>query len=313
MNSRSAVPSHLPGGWRSGVFLAGILLAAELAAPSIAQASGATVTIDKNFLPSPVTIYVGQTVTWVNRDTVSHWVWPDRGGFTASGTILPGHSFSATFKEVGTFGYHDALYTFMTGSVIVKAGSPPTPKPTPKPTPRPTPRPTAQPVAQATAKPPATAKTTPKPTRSPKPTAVAAVGAGASSSPGASGAPAASGPGGLAGAGTTSNTGGSGSPLDTLLPIILVLVLAALAFVGGSMFQAWRRRRAEEALDPPDPVITTSAPPVPDATVVDVPTPTRSVADEPRAPWLDRAARQRGLRGGRPARGDDWDEDERRY
>lgn len=313
MNIRNGFPRHLSGTTRAGALLAGIVLAVELAAPSVVQASGATVTIDKNFLPSPVTIYVGQTVTWVNRDTVPHWVWPDRGGFTASGTIQPGHTFSATFREVGTFGYHDALYTFMTGSVIVKAGAPPTPKPTPKPTPRPTPRPTAQPVAAATPKPPAATKATPKPTRSAKPTAAAAVGAGASGNPVASGGPSPNGSATPFGAGTTSSTGGSGSPLDTLLPIIAVLVLAALAFVGGSMFQAWRRRRAEDALDPPEPVITTSAPPIPDATVVDVPPPTRSLDNAPRAPWLDRAARQRGLRGGRPARGDDFDEDDRRY
>ena len=313
MTIRSGFPRHLSGATRAGVILASLVLAVEFALPAAAQASGATVTIDKNFLPSPVTIYVGQTVTWVNKDTVSHWVWPNNGGFPASYEILPGRTYTATFKEVGTFGYHDALYNFMVGSVIVKAGSPPTPKPTPKPTPRPTPRPTAKPIAQATATPAATTKKTPKPTASPKTAAPAAAGAGASGNPGASGAPSPSGSAGPAGAGTTSSTGGSSSPLDTLLPIIAVLVLAALAFVGGSMFQAWRRRRAEEALDPPDPVITTSAPPIPDATVVDVPPPTRSVADEPRAPWLDRAARQRGTRGGRPARGDDWDEDERRY
>ena len=313
MSIRSGFPRHVSGATRAGALLAGIALAVELAAPSVVQASGATVTIDKNFLPSPVTIYVGQTVTWVNRDTVDHWVWPDRGGFTASPTIPPGRTYTATFREVGTFGYHDALYTFMTGSVIVKAGSPPTPKPTPKPTPRPTPRPTSQPVARATATPAATAKKTPKPTASPTAPVPAAAGAGASGSPGASGGPSASGPGVPAGAGTTSSTGGSGSPLDMLLPIIAILVLTALAFVGGSMFQAWRRRRAEDPFDAPDPVVTTSVPPVPDVTVVDIPTLRPPAADAPRAPWLDRAARQRGVRGGGPARGDDFDEDERRY
>ena len=305
MNIRSRIPSRPPGGLRAGALIAGIVLAVELAAPSAAQASGATIGIYRNFiyLPPGVTIYVGQSVTWVNHDSTEHWVSPVHGGFIASGTIPPGGSFTATFREAGTFGFQDSYYTNMTGTVTVKTKPVSTPRATPKPTPRPTPKPAVA----------ATAKTTPKPVRSAKPTSVAVVGAGASASPGASGAPAASGSGGPAGAGTTSNTGSSGSPLDTLLPIIAVLVLAALAFVGGSMFQAWRRRRAEEAFDPPDPVITTSAPPIPDATVVDVPTPTRSVADEPRAPWLDRAARQRGMRGGRPASGDDWDEDERRY
>ena len=51
-------------------------------------------------------------------------------------------------------------------------------------------------------------------------------------------------------------------------------------------------------------MITTSAPPVPEEPVVESPLQRRSAADAPLAPWLDRAAKQRGLGHGGRVQGD---------
>lgn len=308
-----------PGIARAAAIVAGFLLLAQLAAPQVAQATNATIEIrSMAFVPSYVTIYVGQEVTWVNRDTTEHWVSPVAGGFIASGTIPPGGTFTAVFKKAGTFEFQDSYYSIMTGAVVVKpVPPPPTPKPAPKATPRPTPRPVVQPAS--------TPKPTPTPTASPTTSPVAA-GAGASGTPGASPGSSPGASGGLAGAGPTSGSGGTSSPPGMLLPIVGILVIAALAFVGGSMFQARRRLASEPtferlATEPPveEPSRPTPAPPViPEETVVTTTPQVRPTGGVPHAAWLDRAAGRRGARDGAPIRGnptaeDDFDEDAPRY
>lgn len=85
---------------------------------STAQAKSVSVTIDEMaFSPSTITIEAGDTVTWTNADDVPHTV---TGTAFDSGTIQPGGSYSRTFPTPGTFSYHCALHTSMTGSVIVQ-------------------------------------------------------------------------------------------------------------------------------------------------------------------------------------------------
>jgi plastocyanin len=246
MKIRSRSPRHLPGIMRAGILLAGLALAVQVAGPSAVRASGVTVTIDWAFYPSPVTVYAGQSVTWVNHGTVDHWVTPFLGGFVGSGAIPPGGSFTVVFRDVGSITYFDRQYTFMKGTVNVVAATPKptsTPRPTARPvaTPKPTPRPTAAPVARVTPKP--TAKPTPKPTNTPVPAVGAATASGqpsgSASSPGSS--PVA------AGAGSTTNGSAGGSPLDGLVPILGGLVLVTLAFVGGLAYQDRRARRARDS------------------------------------------------------------------
>ena len=280
-----------------------------MAGPSTAQASSATVTIDWAFYPSPVTIYAGQSVTWVNRGTVDHWVTPFLGGFVGSGAIPPGGSFTVTFRTVGSIAYFDRQYTFMKGTVNVLAATAAptaTPRPTKRPvaTARPTPRPTAAPVARITPKP--TSKATPKATSTPVP----AGGVIASSQPSAP----ASSPGPsptVAGGGTGPTTSGGTSPLDGLLPVLGFLVLVVVAFLGGLAYQDHRSRRAAAG----DPGIVTAPPPpatyshaAPDEPVAAAPPPTagyevrpaqgtRSRTSEDVKPrWLRRDAQTRGLR-----------------
>ena len=92
------------------------------------------------FSPKELSINVGDTVIWVNEDTVGHWpasamhpthtVYPgsnikkcgtseEEGIFDACRGILQGESYSFTFNEVGTWGYHDHIVNGLYGKIIV--------------------------------------------------------------------------------------------------------------------------------------------------------------------------------------------------
>ena len=92
-----------------------------------------------SYTPSPLAVPAGTTVTWENRDTVSHTV--TSGGFD-SGPIPPGGRWSWTFDVPGSFSYSCSFHPGMTGTIVVGEPSP-TPTPTPPP---PTPTPTATPT-----------------------------------------------------------------------------------------------------------------------------------------------------------------------
>lgn len=101
-----------------------------------ASSSGTTVEITANgFNPSTLTIAKGTTVTFTNTDTNPHRVasnphpvhtdYPTTGGcvgstFDSCANIAPGESWSFTFDEVGTWGYHDHLNPGTTGTIIVE-------------------------------------------------------------------------------------------------------------------------------------------------------------------------------------------------
>ena len=69
--------------------------------------------------PANVTVAVGGTVTWVNKDSMTH-VLTDDGGTWGSGQLVPGKSYSYKFTKAGTFPYHCTIHPSMTGQVTVK-------------------------------------------------------------------------------------------------------------------------------------------------------------------------------------------------
>ena len=78
------------------------------------------------FIPNPVTISVGETVTWENTDNAAHTVTsgspadgPD-GVFDSSLIMAGGATFSHTFDDVGTYDYFCMVHPWMQGSVIVE-------------------------------------------------------------------------------------------------------------------------------------------------------------------------------------------------
>ncbi|NMJ87120.1 MAG: hypothetical protein EX285_04695 [Thaumarchaeota archaeon] len=91
------------------------------------------------FVPSEVTINVGDTVIWQNNDSGTHTVtsgtiddpstWSE---IFESGFAKPGVEYQYTFDTTGDFPYLCQLHPWMIGKVIVKAAMPTPPEPTPE-------------------------------------------------------------------------------------------------------------------------------------------------------------------------------------
>ncbi len=77
-----------------------------------APAPNTTVALDEvgGFQPYTLLIKAGQIVTWTNRGSLVHSVVSDPGYIPAfdSGGLAPGDSFSVTFSQPGSFGYHSS-------------------------------------------------------------------------------------------------------------------------------------------------------------------------------------------------------------
>jgi amicyanin len=91
--------------------------AASTAAAAPVAADAVTI---RNFAfgPQIVTVKLGETVHWTNRDSEAHTVTSDAGAFN-SPVLQPGASFSFTFTKPGTYSYHCTIHPFMTGKVVV--------------------------------------------------------------------------------------------------------------------------------------------------------------------------------------------------
>lgn len=83
------------------------------------------------FSPANITVSKGMTITWRNKDTVSHTVSSESFN---SGTLEPGDSYSYTFNAVGTFEYNCTFHPQMKGTIVVEAAATPTEDTTFKPT-----------------------------------------------------------------------------------------------------------------------------------------------------------------------------------
>ena len=89
-------------------------------APSMAPAASATAVTISGFAfgPASISVAVGSTVTWTNQDGTAHTVTADDGSFD-SGSLAQGATFSQTFDTPGTYTYHCAIHSSMTGTVTV--------------------------------------------------------------------------------------------------------------------------------------------------------------------------------------------------
>lgn len=94
--------------------------AATPAAPTAAPVATSAVTIDNfAFSPKAVTVKVGTTVTWSNRDEEPHTVTAEDGSFKSGTLAGNSNTFSHTFSAPGTFTYHCSIHPYMTGTVEV--------------------------------------------------------------------------------------------------------------------------------------------------------------------------------------------------
>ena len=82
--------------------------------------SGSAVTIqDFAFKPADLSVKVGTTVTWTNKDSAGHSVkWDD--GTTPSSNLANGQTYPRTFDAAGTFTYICGVHgASMSGKVTV--------------------------------------------------------------------------------------------------------------------------------------------------------------------------------------------------
>jgi plastocyanin len=110
-------------GLATPVMIALLLLAGS---PSVKansdQPSGATtaVKIDNfSFGPETLTVPVGATVTWTNRDDIPHTAVSTEGVFKSK-VMDTDEKFSYTFARAGTYPYYCTIHPKMTGKVVVQ-------------------------------------------------------------------------------------------------------------------------------------------------------------------------------------------------
>jgi plastocyanin len=70
------------------------------------------------FNPSTITVAAGTTITWTNKDAVSHTVTSNTALF-GSNLISPNGTYINMFSSVGTLPYHCNVHPSMTATVIV--------------------------------------------------------------------------------------------------------------------------------------------------------------------------------------------------
>jgi plastocyanin len=82
--------------------------------------AAAAVQIDNfSFGPQTLTVPVGATVTWTNRDDIPHTAVSTDGAFKSK-VMDTDEKFSYTFAKAGTYSYYCTIHPKMTGKVIVQ-------------------------------------------------------------------------------------------------------------------------------------------------------------------------------------------------
>jgi amicyanin len=90
------------------------------ASPQQVAPAAAAVKIDNfKFGPEDLTVAVGTTVTWTNRDDIPHTVVSTTGAFKSK-VLDTDEKFSFTFSTAGTYDYFCSVHPKMTGKVIVQ-------------------------------------------------------------------------------------------------------------------------------------------------------------------------------------------------
>ena len=106
--------------------LSAALIAAALALASFAapvRAEDAAVHIDNfTFDPPKLTVKVGTTVTWENRDDIPHTVVATNKAFRSKAMDTDG-KFSFTFTTAGSYEYFCSLHPHMKATIVVEAAN----------------------------------------------------------------------------------------------------------------------------------------------------------------------------------------------
>jgi plastocyanin len=109
-------------GLATTVMIAMLLLTGTPSVAANDQPAGASadVKIDNfSFGPQTLTVSVGTTVVWTNRDDIPHTVVSTDGVFKSKVRDTD-EKFSYTFTEAGTYPYFCSVHPKMTGKVVVQ-------------------------------------------------------------------------------------------------------------------------------------------------------------------------------------------------
>ena len=104
-----------------GFGIVGICVAGgDVAADAQQKPETAEVKIDNfTFGPADLTVSVGTTVTWTNRDDIPHTVVSTEQKFK-SPVLDTGEQFSHRFDTPGTYKYFCSIHPKMTGQIVVE-------------------------------------------------------------------------------------------------------------------------------------------------------------------------------------------------
>lgn len=97
----------------------GMSMPATTGSTAQAPVSANAVTIDNfAFAPAAITVKVGTTVTWTNKDQDAHTVTAQDRSFS-SAPLNTGATYQFTFTKPGTYAYLCTIHPFMTATVVV--------------------------------------------------------------------------------------------------------------------------------------------------------------------------------------------------
>ena len=98
-----------------------MLWGVEVSIPSAAETPDATTIVVKDFkfMPTPLTVKAGSTVTWTNKDDEPHTVVSDTGLFR-SGGMDTNESFAYKFDKPGTYRFTCSIHPRMVGTIVVQ-------------------------------------------------------------------------------------------------------------------------------------------------------------------------------------------------
>lgn len=75
---------------------------------------------DFAYSPEEITVSIGDTIVWVNKDSAKHTVTSDAGSELDSELLDKNSEYSHTFDKAGTFAYHCTLHPYMKAKIIVE-------------------------------------------------------------------------------------------------------------------------------------------------------------------------------------------------
>jgi plastocyanin len=104
--------------WLTAVGMA-ILGGIQVLSAAETPAAAKVVVKDFMFMPTPLTVKAGSTVTWTNMDDEPHTVVSDTGLFK-SGGMDTNESFSFKFDKPGTYHFTCSIHPRMVGTIVVQ-------------------------------------------------------------------------------------------------------------------------------------------------------------------------------------------------